>query len=166
VHSLIDFDYDPHAERGDFRPMTLVFATEKNANAIKEALFARRTAVFSKGHIYGESIYLRPIFESAVEIVNHEVTITGKGRAVVQVHNRSDVPFKLVADGDLEDLQFPGELELIAGATVQVSVSGMKDDVEGRRLVSLPYRVLNLVPSPGKSQPVQLKFFVTFRKAE
>jgi hypothetical protein len=164
VHSLIDFDYDPQSECGDFRPMTLVFAEEKSEAAIKDALFAHRTAVFSQGHIYGESYYLRPIFESAVEVVNHEIEITGKGGAIVQVRNRSDIPFHLVAGGELEELDFPRELDLIPGATVRLGVAGKSEELEGQRTILLPYKATNLVTAPGHSQPVQLKLEVTFRK--
>ncbi|MBW7997343.1 MAG: histidinol-phosphatase [Candidatus Glassbacteria bacterium] len=164
VHSLIDFDYDPRALPGDFRPMTLVFAEEKTQEALKQALFARRTAVFAKGKIYGESIYLRPIFESAVELVTRQVTVAGKGLAVVQVHNRSDIPFMLVADGELAELKFPNELELVPGGTVRFNVSGKSAETEGTRQVLLPWRATNLVPAPGQSQPVQLELTVTFTK--
>ncbi len=164
VHSLIDFDYDPHAQAGDFRPMTLVFAEEKTESALKEALFARRTAAFLEGNIYGESIYLRPIFETAVKLVNHQVTITGKGGAVVQVRNRSDIPFRLEADGEVAELNFPDSVTLVPGAIVQLGVSGKSVETEGRKTISLPYRALNLVPAPGKSQPVRFELDVTFKK--
>ena len=164
VHTLIDFDYDPLAECGDFRPMTLVFAEERSLDAIKDALFARRTAVFAGGCLYGESIYLRPIFESSVELVNHDVTIPGKGRAVVQVHNRSDIVFHLEADGEVEELDYPKKLTLVPGGTVLMQVSGKSAEIEGERHVSLPYHVINLVPSPGEYQPVRFSLNVTFKK--
>lgn len=164
VHSLINFDFDPHVQAGDFRPMTLVFAEEKSEQAIKEALFARRTAVFSEGNLYGESIYLRPIFETAVELVNPEVTITGKGGAVLQISNRSDIPFRLQADGEVAELNFPNAVTLVPGATVQLRISGKSTETTGRKKISLPYRALNLVPAPGKSQPVRFELDVTFKK--
>ena len=51
VHNLIDWDYEPH--KGGHRPVNLVFAEEKSASAIRQALFDRRTVIWYKNLLIG-----------------------------------------------------------------------------------------------------------------
>ena len=60
AHDPIDFDY--RGPPDDIRPVTLVFAKARTAEAIREALVARRTAVFSRGRLIGEPEYLESLF--------------------------------------------------------------------------------------------------------
>lgn len=59
-HNPITFSYD--FAKGEHRPMTLVFARKRTADSIKEALFARRTAVWWKGGLIGDREFLEPGF--------------------------------------------------------------------------------------------------------
>ncbi len=160
VHNPINLDYDPG--QGDKRPMTLVFATEKTEEAIKEALFSRRTAVYAQDALYGEKRFLAPLFHASVEIVNPDITIRGTGGVSVQVRNRSDIPFRLVSGGDIEHLQIPRKLTLAPDATVILHVRGKSADTEGPRQVQLPYLVENLLLTPDEALQVSLSLKVTF----
>lgn len=53
------------------RPITLVFASELSENAIKDALFARRTLVYYNEKIYGEKQWLEKLFKNSLEIEKH-----------------------------------------------------------------------------------------------
>jgi len=160
VHNPINLDYDPG--QGDKRPMTLVFVTSKTEEAIKEALFARRTVVYAQDALYGEERFLAPLFKASVEIVNPDVTIRGTGGVSVQLRNRSDIPFRLVSDSDLESLQIPRKIILVPDATVVLHVRGKSAETEGRHQVELPYRVENLLPAPDEPLKVSLPLSVTF----
>ena len=76
---------------GKHRSMTLVFARERTAESIHEALKERRTAVYSDELVIGEDKYLKELFESAlewnVEKTGNTIRITFK--------NRSDLTFHL-----------------------------------------------------------------------
>ncbi len=48
--------------------MTLVFAKERSIEGIREALLNRRTAVYYGENLIGEEIYLKELFENAIEI--------------------------------------------------------------------------------------------------
>ena len=91
---------DVHAPMRNFAPgqhrgMTLVFAKERTAEAIKEALIGRRTAVYHNEFIIGEEIYLKELFENAVEI-----SVTKKDNtAQITLKNNSDLIFHLKSDG-------------------------------------------------------------------
>ncbi len=160
VHNPVNLDYDP--EHGDKRSITLVFATEKTEEAIKEALFSRRTAVYAQDALYGEKRFLGPLFHASVEIVNPDITIRGTGGASVQVRNRSDIPFRLVSGGDVEGLQIPRKLILLPDAVVILKVRGKSADTEGQRKVQLPYLVENLLLTPDEALQVSLPLRVTF----
>lgn len=54
--------------KGDIRPVTLVFARERSLGGIREALDARRTAVFANGMVYGREEVLRPLMKALFEV--------------------------------------------------------------------------------------------------
>ena len=89
---------DIHAPMQPFAPgkhriMTLVFAKERTAEAIREALNERRTAVYNKEYIIGEEKYLKEIFGNALE---WKVEKTDKKEELrITVRNNSDLTFRL-----------------------------------------------------------------------
>jgi hypothetical protein len=76
---------------GQHRTMTLVFAKERTAEAIHEALVERRTAIYHGEYIIGEEKYLKELFENSLEI---NVTKTGN-TAQITLKNKSDLTFRL-----------------------------------------------------------------------
>lgn len=87
LHESANMSYD--LTKGH-RPMTLIFAKERTEESIKEALLARRTAVYFKDIIIAEPVYLKGIFEKSVEVLEVE----RKGDAVkVTLLNKSELPF-------------------------------------------------------------------------
>jgi len=173
IHNPISHDYD--LERGEHRPITLVFAKKRTKKAVKDALFARRTAVWWNNCLIGEEKYLRPLFNESIEIVNPNVTITGNGSANVQIRNMSDVDFELVAGGEPEYVTAPRELVLHAGKTVllpirkrppEMDARGKKIEVYGRKRIRIPYTVRNLLVAPGTGLSEEIPVSVKFVKAE
>ena len=80
----------PYAQ-GSHRSITLVFARERSAEAINEALRAGRTAVYFNNFVIGREIYLKELFENALEwnmSVNDNIV-------TVSVTNNSDLVFHL-----------------------------------------------------------------------
>ena len=59
VHDLIDWDYEPM--NGGHRPVTLVLSTDRSQDAVKEALFDRRTVVWFKNLLIGRPEHLDPL---------------------------------------------------------------------------------------------------------
>jgi 3',5'-nucleoside bisphosphate phosphatase len=66
IHKLIDWDF--HVPQGGHRPITLVFATEKTEESIKDALFNRRTVVFYKDLLIGRDEFLIPLIQQSLRI--------------------------------------------------------------------------------------------------
>jgi predicted metal-dependent phosphoesterase TrpH len=162
IHAPVNLDYDVH--EGDHRPITLVFANERTPGAIKEALFNRRTAVYSANRLVGEERFLKPIFERSITIVRPAGEIRGKGRQYWQIHNASDVSFELRRNGTIEEVTFPASLELAAGRTVLLELRGTGKVTDGERQFNLPYVVENLLVAPDEGLEVTLPVNVTFAK--
>ena len=164
VHNPTGLDYDFH--RGEHRSMTLVFAEEKTQEAIKEALFAQRSAVCWQNTLIGKAEYLKPIFKRSTKIVNPEVTLRGKGSANIQIHNKSGIDFLLSADGTVDELSFPQEITLYAGKTVLLKISGKSGSLSGEKKIRIPYRVKNLLIAPEKYLRAALVVDVNFVPTE
>ena len=92
IHDLISGDYGWGG--GKFRPLTLVFATERSEKGIKEALFARRTAALFDGKLVGKPEYLMKLAEASLKIrrINEKT---------IEVTNISDIPFEITNGGKL-----------------------------------------------------------------
>jgi 3',5'-nucleoside bisphosphate phosphatase len=106
IHGIIMDQYDT---RNGQRPMTLVFAEDRSIPAIKDALFAGRTAAFFGGILAGRPAYLEAIFRQAIDIEPPHL-VDDKGNRYLLLMNRSDVPFTLEGAGD----GWRGRLELPA----------------------------------------------------
>jgi hypothetical protein len=128
------------------RPMTLVFAKEKNIKALKEALVAGRTAVWFKNQLFGKPEYLHAIFRKAVQIDKPYRT---QGDTIwFEVTNNSDI------DIQVQGLEQggPGELTLSANA---ITIVKTKADSKAEQ-AKLKCQVTNFLVAPDKALPVEL----------
>ena len=67
IHNLVDWDYPPAI--GAHRPVTLVFAEERSAAGIRDALFARSARrVWFKNLLVGREAVLRPLLQAALDV--------------------------------------------------------------------------------------------------
>lgn len=163
IHAPLNLAYHVHA--GDHRPLTLVFARERSAAAIKEALFARRTVVYSGEKLVGDEQFLKPIFERSIRFNKTSVTLKGKDREYLQVSNSSDVAYELERADELEEMQTPKTLTLPAGKTVLFEVRGKSTTGDESKRLTLNYRVKNLLVGPDQPLTVALPLEVKFTPA-
>jgi 3',5'-nucleoside bisphosphate phosphatase len=160
VHNPLNLDYD--ATPQGRRPLTLVFATDESAEAIKEALFARRTAVYYSNTLVGDEKFLRAIFDRSIEVKNPSVTLTGTSGVFVQIRNTSDIDYQLDRDPAFNAIQAPKSLTLRAGKTVLVQLRSESKDRSGQERIGIPYTVRNLKVAPKKGMQYTLHVDVTF----
>jgi len=160
IHAPLNLDY--HVREGDHRPVTLVFAKARTAEAIQEALFARRTAAYSGEQLIGEEQFLRPIFERSVKFDINRLKIRGKQRVWVQISNTSDIPFELERSSELPEITLPKKLTLPPQKTVLLEVRGKTVTAQGTRTLELPFQVTNLLVAPGAAMTAQWTLEVTF----
>lgn len=143
IHGLVDWQYN--VPQGGHRPITLVFATEKTPEAIKEALFARRTVAYFNNLLIGREEHLKPLIEACLtaETQGYEGV-----RSVINVgiKNTSDTPFILANNSDFT---FHANSDVIilephATTTLQVKTREQLDAFE------LPFTVLNGISAPNE----------------
>lgn len=67
IHGLIDWDY---TEKGNHRPITLVFAKEKSKEGLREALVAGRTVAAYNELLVGREAYLVPLIQNSIQITS------------------------------------------------------------------------------------------------
>jgi len=161
-HTPISFNYGQSPD--DHRPITLVFAAKRTASSIKDALVNRRTAVYSKNLLVGEEQFLNPIFERSIRVIQPPSPIKGTGRVYAQIRNSSDITYQLRLRGEVDDVTAPGSIELIAGRTVLMELRGRATAEAGKKTVSLPYRVENLLVAPDRGLDVTIKVEVELVK--
>ena len=149
IHEPIGHDY--HTRQGDHRPLTLVFAKERSQAAIKEALFARRTVVYSANRLIGDEQFLRPIFEKSIKFDRLSVTVKGKKAVLVQISNSSDIDYELDLANAPESCDAPQKMVLLGGKTVLLE---LKCGAKAKNSVvagALKYRVTNLLIGPDEA---------------
>jgi 3',5'-nucleoside bisphosphate phosphatase len=142
------------------RPMTLVFAREKSAEAIKEAMLAKRTAVYYENQIIGDEIWLRGIFDRSVTITPGAIVTFGRKGVTLSAVNTSDLAYRLVRVAASDVLNFPEELDLHPGQTTLFSVRPVADTLSVAKDVTVRYAVKNMIIAPGKNLEVPLTFSV------
>jgi hypothetical protein len=160
VHNPILMELDLAA--GEHRPMTLVLAKSRSAEAIKEALFARRTVVWTQNLLIGEETFLKPIFYESIQVKNPDVIIEGKGSVLVQIYNRSPVPIELATQDSPKEITVPTKLTLYAQKTSLLELRGKTTNQSGIKELFLPFRASNFKVMPKQALPVEIRVKVTF----
>ena len=142
VHNLIDWDYEPH--KGGHRPVTLVFARERSAGAIREALFDQRTVVWYKNLLAGRSPQLMPLLEACLTLESVAYRQDTEILAVT-ISNMSDVNFRLKNLTGYSVTNGSDIIEIPAHSSVELHVK------TGTKLthVDLRFDVLNALFAPG-----------------
>ena len=155
VHNLIDWDYD--IGNGGHRPVTLALATARSAEALKEALFAKRTVVWFDDLLIGRDEPLTALLDATLTI---EGAVRAQGGAVVYVtlRNSSDAPLRLRHTStaaqslhnhaDLIDIAPQGKMGLVVK---QAESSGE---------VAFDFEVLNALTEPNTHPHVTLRHAV------
>jgi hypothetical protein len=161
IHNPLNLDYDVHD--GDHRPLTLVFARDAGVEAIREALFDRRTVVYSGDRLIGEERFLKPIFEASIRVLQQPLEFKGKQSKNLQIHNASDIPYELEMVAKPEDLSVPTRIVLAPRRTVLFEVHSLvttrSEDLE----VKPVYRITNLLVAPEQGLEIELPFRVRLR---
>jgi len=129
IHNLITHDYKNDDEV--HRSMTLVFAKEKTASSIREALEAGRTVAWSSKYLAGKEENVRALFNACVEMGDSYYTSTRKGKdgtekstRYFEIRNNSDLFFHLKSDSDQSEVILaPKSIQLIHQNAEQTSLS-------------------------------------------
>ncbi len=150
IHGLVDWMF--RVPEGGHRPVTLVFAKERTAGAIKEGLQNRRTAVWYDNTLIGREPWLVPLIKSSISV---EKTHYQGAASILEVYlkNDSDAAFLLSNESSFTFHNGPGVVQLPPNTTAKVEVKTLEqlDSVE------LKFRVLNAVTAPGEHPVVTIQ---------
>jgi hypothetical protein len=148
IHSPIQADYRPDQHR----TMTLIFAAERSAAAIREALDASRTVVYFEDLLIGDAELLKALFDSCIEIVE---TTPDERRITVRWRNNSDLSFELRETEHDPSIDYMPTGEMKIGP--RESGSFQVRFPEGKHGV-VNFEVTNMLVAPGKGLPVSYEF--------
>ncbi|MDZ7339553.1 MAG: Sb-PDE family phosphodiesterase [candidate division KSB1 bacterium] len=154
AHNPMAMEYDLAA--GEHRPMTLVFARQRNVDGIKEALRARRTVVYWQNLLIGEARYLQALFTQGVTVVHQRVDLVPGRSRDIQVENKLPLALELVAERSDQVVTGPEKIILPAERTVLMRVRASGTAGKGMKTVGLRYQAENLRVAPGKGLSVTL----------
>lgn len=149
IHKLIDWDFK--VAKGGHRPVTLVFAKERTAESIKDALMNRRTVAVYKDLLIGRNEFLIPLIESSLKIT--AAKYIGKYNVLgVEIENLASIDITLQNQTGFT-LHNNNDIILLKSGektTVEVKTIERKPDV------SLKFIVLSAVNAPNKHPSITL----------
>ncbi|WP_295915540.1 Sb-PDE family phosphodiesterase [uncultured Alistipes sp.] len=141
---------------GGLRPVTLVFARERSLGGIREALDARRTAVFADGMLYGREEVLQQLMQALFEL--SDVKYAEK-KVTFRVANRSSIPLTLRKAPGSEKVVFPRDMIIRPFEEVTLTVYGLDNKKPiGLDRFDVNFHVLNFLIDAGKPMTYSLHF--------
>ena len=152
IHGLVDWKFD--LANGGHRPITLVFAKERNIESIKEALFAGRTATWFNNILAGKTEYLQPLVQQSMIVKSAKYIESYDSQVLsVQIENSTDVEFVLK---NLSDYTLQANIDVVqimpnGITTIEVKTLQRLDKIE------MQFEVLNALAAPGKKVNYTLK---------
>ncbi len=148
IHGLIDWAYDIHG--GGHRTVTLVFASSRTAESIREALQARRTVAWMNNTLIGRDEVLMPLIEASLTVTE---VVKRRQRDIVDVtlSNASDATFELANRGGHRFQDQASLIRVPAHGEVTLVVAG-----EPRSAFDLELQVMNAITAPGAHPMLRL----------
>ncbi|MDP1676105.1 MAG: Sb-PDE family phosphodiesterase [Bacteroidota bacterium] len=149
IHGLIDWQYD--VPKGGHRPITLVFAKERTAASLKEALFEKRTVVYYNDLLIGRNEFLIPLIRQSLSV--GPSSYQGKTSVMtVTIKNSSDMDYLLENKSEylLHNTADVVTVKANDVTTIEVKV------LQNIPSISLKFSVLNAVNAPKKHPEIIL----------
>jgi hypothetical protein len=140
------------------RPMTLVFAVDKTEERIKQALIARRTAVYFDDFLIARQEQAEAFFKAAVQVSTEKKLRNGEPIFIVSLFNNSDLPLKIQASAKYNIEKYPmGQATLVPHDTTKIILKAIW---EYPKEIGLDVTVTNILVSPD--EPLKSRFvFIT-----
>lgn len=145
-----DEHYDMYPRYADsHRPMTLVFAKERSEEGIKEALFAKRTALYFGDYLVARRPEAEGLFKASVTATSKFEMRNGEPILKIKLENQSSIPFETTLKADYDVELFPlGQVKIPAKDSVEVILKSLWDYPAQ---VKLEVAVMNVLISPGEA---------------
>jgi hypothetical protein len=145
-----DEHYDMYPRYADsHRPMTLVFAKERSEEGIKEALFAKRTALYFGDYLVARQPEAEALFKASVTATSKFEMRNGEPILKIKLENQSSIPFETTLKADYDVELFPlGQVKIPAKDSVEVILKSLWNYPAQ---VKLDVSVMNVLISPGEA---------------
>ena len=154
IHDLIDWDHPP--AEGEHRPVTLVMATDKSIESVREALFAKRTVVWFRNLLIGREAELLPLLDASLKITS--ATYLDPSQVLeIEIENSSDATFLL---RNTSNMTFMHQADLIVVRPNQITKLRIKPGSVLTEL-SLPFIVENALLAPKAHPSISLTTTIT-----
>ncbi|MFZ4561715.1 MAG: Sb-PDE family phosphodiesterase [Saprospiraceae bacterium] len=149
IHGLVDWQFG--IDKGGHRPFTLVFAKERSEQAIKEALFEKRTLAYFNHTLIGREVWMAPLLNASLR-VKKAAYIGTSTLLEITLENLSDMPLILLNESGFTFHQHSGLVTVEPRSETKIQVK----TIEEKDKVRLAFRVLNAVTAPGKYALINL----------
>ena len=146
IHGVSAYQYQPDRHR----TITLVFAHEKSAEGVGEALLNQRTAIYQGDHLIGPEYLLKPLFFESLDVETKYRE--GTSLASMTITNNSDFDFICENKSPFKFYNGIHFFTLKAHAKTTIVVKTM-EQLSG---FSLDLRVHNALVAPGKSMELAI----------
>ena len=144
---------------GQYRPITLVFATEKTEEAVRDALEHQRTAVYAEEMVYGREDILRPLFNACVKVSKGKFN---QKDMTFTLTNKSCIPIRLLKAPGSENFYYVRNYELRPFETITIKVRPLIKNHQYQDLkdkhIDVNFYVDTFQIGPDKPLPVTLHF--------
>ena len=143
IHDIVDWQY--RIPSGGHRPVTLVFAREKNEEALKKALINGQTVVWFNKKLIGKPDYLIPLMNSSIKIKSAKY-INNTTIVHVVMSNNSDAPYTLRNQSEFDFYNATNLITIPPHGTTIIDVR----TITKKRKFELEFEVLNALVEPDK----------------
>ncbi len=149
IHGLVDWQYK--IPEGGHRPVTMVFAEVRNPESVKEALMARRTAVWYNDVLVGREAHLAPLIEACLQVTSASYP-ENNDVLNVTIENRSSAHFLLQR---LSGETFHANTDIVDLPAREETTLAVKT---GQRVeeLTLRFSVLSAIHAPGEHPTLEL----------
>ncbi len=147
IHGLIDWDY---TEKGNHRPITLVFAKEKSLESMQEALFAGRTVAVYNDLLVGKDEFLNPLIKASIQVKSAKY-INKTQVLEVELENVSSSPLLFQNQMDYSFYSSSPIFEIPAMGTYTLRIKTL----ETKQRIALKLKAIGTFTAPKVSPTIQ-----------
>ena len=148
IHGVSTYQFQPDKHR----TITLVFARERSAEGVQEALLNHKTAIYQGDHLIGPEDLLKPLFFESLDIETEYRE--GTSLASMTITNNSDFDFLCENNSQFKFYNSIDFFTLKAHAKTTIVVKTL-EQLPG---FSLDLLVHNVLVAPGKSMELAIPF--------
>ncbi len=143
---------------GKKRPLTLVLATERSVEGVKQAMIDRRTVAYFDNQLVGDRKFLTPLFFNSLDLTDKPLALKNHDVKHLLLKNESDITFKLKQRQPSIGFNCPDQITIEANKTTLIELEGVSESLENASVLKMYYEVENLKTLSGEALPVVIEF--------